>query len=299
MPRQRRVFSSSIINEGKPDISFSPNPRRTSSSPEISLKTQAKTVDKSDNKPPVVDDYLKLMSTEETIAASEYNYGVLMDWNERFETKTSTVITLSTAMIGVLGAIASGLEPSSLKSPSVWVALFAAIGPLIAVIVEISRGTTPVLTPPSRTNIHQPKHSLLFFGTTAQIPAADYHDQLINRTRASYLADLAAQQHQVSSILTIKFSHLSKAYHYLWIAYGTFLPACVVLWAAESNVGSFDVFSEWLLLRYHPGSAAYFFLPPWASSLVGQRLDGAPVSQSAGQPHLETGEQPPSAFSSA
>jgi hypothetical protein len=211
------------------------------------------------------------MSPEETIAASESNYGLLMIRNERFETKTSTVITLSTAMIGVLGAIASGLEPSSLQKPSVWVALIAAVGPLIGVVLEVSRGTTPVLTPSSRTNIHQPKLSLIFFGTTALIPAANYHDQLVNRTRASYLADLAAQQHQVSTILAVKFSHLSKAYHYLWMSYATFIPACIVLWAAEYNAGSFEAAFAWLFLREFPGSTALLLMPEWARSLFEAR----------------------------
>jgi hypothetical protein len=205
--------------------------------------------------------YQGTMSVDETIAASEANYERLLDWNERFENKTSTVITLSTAMIGVLGAVTAGLEPSSFRSPLVWIALVSAFGPLAGVVYQVSKGTTPVLTPPERSNRNQPKLSLVFFGTTAMIPPVQFHNQLLNRTRASYIADLAAQQHQVSNILSVKFGHLSKAYRFLWIAYATFIPACFLLWAAEHDIGTVETSFCWLLAHTFPSTRSLTMLP--------------------------------------
>jgi len=88
------------------------------------------------------------MTVDESIAASEANYQRLLEWNERYDTKVALVITLATAMLGVLVAAASSLEPHSLEDPFVWGALLIEAFPLTMVIVEVSRGTSPHLMPP-------------------------------------------------------------------------------------------------------------------------------------------------------
>ena len=77
--------------------------------------------------------------------------------------------------------------------------------------------------------------SLVYFGSTARLPLAEFHAQLAARSRRAYLADLAAQQHVNSRILAAKFGHLARAFSYLWWSFAAFVPACFVLWCMHDD----------------------------------------------------------------
>ena len=79
------------------------------------------------------------MSIDASIAASELNYQRLLEWNERYDAKTSIVLTLSTAMLGVVGAMTFGLPANALSFPTVWAAHSAISFPLGACILEVGR----------------------------------------------------------------------------------------------------------------------------------------------------------------
>ena len=70
----------------------------------------------------------------------------------------------------------------------------------------------PNLKPPDKLLPHQPPRSMLFFGSTAAMTVDEFHESLLHRTKEQYIADLAAQQHVNSVILTSKFRHLQNAY---------------------------------------------------------------------------------------
>ena len=184
------------------------------------------------------------MSIDASIAASELNYQRLLEWNERYDAKTSIVLTLSTAMLGVVGAMTFGLPANALSFPTVWAAHSAISFPLGAcilevgrhilisilcalwwshmtrtsscqnVICEVSRGTRPDVGAPSVTLPHQPKRSLVFFGTTAAMDVAEFHSAILTRSKSEYLADLVSQQHTNSRILSAKFGCLGRSYRW-------------------------------------------------------------------------------------
>ena len=85
------------------------------------------------------------MTMDETIEASLTNYQSLLEWNERYDNKVNTVLTLATAMLGGLGAVTANLKLSASTPVMVWVALAAATLPMAGVLIEISRGTFPDL----------------------------------------------------------------------------------------------------------------------------------------------------------
>ena len=79
------------------------------------------------------------MSIDTSIAASELNYQRLLEWNERYDAKTSIALALSTAMLGVVGAMTFGLPANALSFPAVWAAHSAISFPLGACILEVGR----------------------------------------------------------------------------------------------------------------------------------------------------------------
>ena len=153
-----------------------------------------------------------------------------------------------------------------MKRPSVWVTLLLVSAPLFMVIAEVSAGTSPILKGgmlEKDTIPHQPKHSLVFFGASSYLSPREYFEQVSTRTKECYLADLVQQQHVNSVILTAKFGHLQRSYQYLWMAYGVFIPAGLVLAASEHEVTLGDA-ASWILAQIAAPGAN--LIPAWAKS---------------------------------
>ena len=130
------------------------------------------------------------LSFEEQVHVQEANYQRLLDWVGRYDDKVSTLLTLATALLAGIGTV---IPDSKSLPPIVWTLVTVGSAPLLLVFYHVFVGTAPNLDPPRRVNAHQPALSHLFFGTSAQMSSSRYAHTLLTRTRAAYLADLAAQ----------------------------------------------------------------------------------------------------------
>lgn len=169
------------------------------------------------------------LSIQETIAASERNFEQMNVWNERYDGKVATVLTLATTMLGGLGALAATINLYNACGSVSLLTLAVAVVPPLLVVFEVSRGTQPTLKLVREPVPHQPQSSLLFFGSIAARSAAQFNKDVCTRTPEGYLADLVSEQHTLASLLSTKFTHLGLAYRYLWISYAVFVPASLTL----------------------------------------------------------------------
>ena len=143
---------------------------------------------------------------KDRISAAEGNLGRLLDWNGRYDNKSSALLGIDTGMLGALAI----LEHGNLSQTSVAIVSFFAIGLLGLGFVFIFAGSYP--------RLKAPEDSILFFQTSAKKKLEDYRDAFVNQTNEKYLEDLVGQCHRNSEILTVKFRYLSWSFRFIIVA---------------------------------------------------------------------------------
>lgn len=156
----------------------------------------------------------------EQLQVQEANYQRLLDWVGRYDDKVTTLLTLATALLAGIGTV---IPDSKSLPPFIWTLVVLASAPLLLVFYHVFVGTSPHLDSPRRVNDHQPELSHLFFGTSAQMDSSRFAHELLTRTRAAYLADLAAQVCSPSSLSFSSFS-LRSSFSALLMLYSSEAP---------------------------------------------------------------------------
>jgi hypothetical protein len=139
--------------------------------------------------------------TEERIRVAEISLSRQLDWVSRADTKASFIVGLSTAMLGVLAAVAT---PPNTWAPSLVVLVATVIIFLGLSLCLIYWATYPRLS--------GPKDSLIFFGAIAHMSYAEFEHATLDSTTDTRLADLLQQCHRNASIADCKYRYVKAAY---------------------------------------------------------------------------------------
>lgn len=137
---------------------------------------------------------------EEAIEKAEKLLERLLQWVGRFDTRTSVIVGIAVAMLGVIATVSPALAKWTFWF---WVFFLATAGLLAGCLVALYFGLFP------RTN--SPNSSLLYFGTIADLKADEFQRRLRAQSNSEYLDDLADQAHRNAQILQRKFTCLKIA----------------------------------------------------------------------------------------
>jgi hypothetical protein len=148
------------------------------------------------------------VSSKERIGAAEANLDRMLEWVGRYDNKSSALLGIDTAMVGVLALIIHGLGTSLLESYAIVLTLLFLGGAFLFLFLFI--GAYPRLKAPA--------DSLLFFGTISKKKADEYKKAFESQTEQEYLDDLLIQCHRNSEILDVKFRYLKLAFQLIVIA---------------------------------------------------------------------------------
>jgi hypothetical protein len=143
---------------------------------------------------------------EARIDSAEKNLARLIDWVGKHDNKAAVVLSLATAMLGLLAAAVpapAGLTPTKITLAAVTVALLGVC------LGSLYLGNYPRTAGPP---------SLLYFNSIAGFSPEEYQRSFAARAREEHLHDLLRQGHAISSILRTKFSTLRSAYRALFLA---------------------------------------------------------------------------------
>jgi hypothetical protein len=154
------------------------------------------------------------LTPSQQIDIAEKNLARLLDWISRTDSKSSLVLGVDMAMLGVLASLAPPLKNLSLF---LTIISGAATGFLIGSLVCIYNVNYP------RTK--GPLKSLIYFGAIAGQTFNEYQQAFAKRSEAEYLNDLLEQCHRNSEIITLKFKALKWAYRSLLIAVPLWMAA--------------------------------------------------------------------------
>lgn len=148
-----------------------------------------------------------MMNVQQQIDTSERNLDRLLDWISRLDGKSSLVLGIDTAMLGVLAGFAPRVDLWT-----VWMAIIAgvAIGMLAASLCFIYLANYP--------RTIGPRKSLLYFGSIAGMTFNEYQQSFANMSESQFLNDLLEQCHRNSEIITRKFWALKWAFITLLLA---------------------------------------------------------------------------------
>jgi len=146
------------------------------------------------------------MNEAERIRIAECNLNRLLDWVGRVDAKSSLVLGINTAMLGVL----AGLAPA----PHLWTIetlLVATVGVFfpIASLICVYFVNYPQTKGPAT--------SLTFFGGIAKRTFREYESAFMKCTALEHLSDVLEQCHRNAEIVTRKFGALKWAYRSLLI----------------------------------------------------------------------------------
>ena len=144
------------------------------------------------------------MTEAERIRIAECNLSRLLDWVGRIDAKSSVVLGVGTAMLGVL----AGFAPA----PHLWTgttALFAIAG---AIFPGVSLGYVYFVNYPQTKG---PSTSLNFFGGISKHTFREYEEAFMKSTVTDHLRDVLEQCHRNAEIVNGKFSALKWAYRSL------------------------------------------------------------------------------------
>lgn len=140
------------------------------------------------------------MSLSDRIQAAERNLERLLEWVNRFDSKSSLVLGIDASMLGVV----SGLAPPF----RMWTGLAVTLAGLTITLLAVGLGFVFAGVFPRTKG---PK-SLLYFGSVGKMPFSDYRQMFLEQTDRSYLNDLLEQCHRNSEILNHKFGALQWSY---------------------------------------------------------------------------------------
>jgi hypothetical protein len=146
------------------------------------------------------------MDEAERIRIAECNLSRLLDWIGRVDAKSSVVLGVNTAMLGVLAGVA--------PAPHLWT-LYTVIAALLGAVCPII-GLCFVYV----VNYPQTKGSstsLNFFGGISKRTFREYETAFMSGSAADHLRDVLEQCHRNAEIVNRKFSALKWAYRWLLV----------------------------------------------------------------------------------
>jgi len=123
-----------------------------------------------------------------------------LGWLAAADTKVAVVIAIDTAMVAALAA-----AYTSAKVIVPWAAAMS-VGAAFLVVIAMACAAISLLPRTSG-----PQCSLLFFGTIAQSPAADYVDAITTSTNDQLQADFAMQAHRNAEIAATKHGWVRRS----------------------------------------------------------------------------------------
>lgn len=131
----------------------------------------------------------------------------LLNWIQGIESKINLVITLSTAMLGVLAILASEINEWNCE-----IVLFTSTstGTLLLGLIFIALASFP------RTK--GPTGSLIYFGEIQDLELDVYDKKVRELDEEKYVNDLIKQCHRNAQIATIKYSWVKKSILCLFIS---------------------------------------------------------------------------------
>jgi hypothetical protein len=144
------------------------------------------------------------MNEDERIRIAECNLGRLLDWVGRVDAKSSVVLGVATAMLGVL----AGLAPAA----HLWTRFTVVIASLGAVFPLTSLCFIYFANYPQTKG---PSTSLNFFGGIAKHTFREYEAAFMKCGASDHLRDVLEQCHRNAEIVSGKFSSLRWAYRWL------------------------------------------------------------------------------------
>jgi len=146
------------------------------------------------------------MTEEKRIKIAEDNLGRLLDWISRIDSKSSVILGVSTAMLGIL----AGLAPP----PRLWTVRTEIVGLLGFLGPSLSLLSVYLVNYPRTKG---PSTSLNFFGGIAKNTFREYTKAFMSISSADYLSDVLEQCHRNAEIVSRKFSALKWSYRSLLI----------------------------------------------------------------------------------
>lgn len=141
------------------------------------------------------------MSVKEQLDFAEKNLDHLLEWIGRFDSKSSFIFGINTAMLGVLAALA---PPRNLWNSLMIVFALVSVTLLSINFLFVYLGRYPQLKGPSE--------SLLYFGSISKKGVKQYEQEFFKRSIEEHLKDMLKQCHRNAEILSLKFRYLKGAY---------------------------------------------------------------------------------------
>lgn len=143
----------------------------------------------------------------DAIARAEKSLERHLAWVGRFDTRTSLIVGITIAMLGVIASLA----PPLAKWTVVFWCSFLGTGALLAgCLIALYVGLFPKTT--------SPNSSLLYFGTICGLKPDEFRRRLRAQSDIEYFEDLADQCHVNAGILSRKFTCLKVALALLLVA---------------------------------------------------------------------------------
>ena len=161
------------------------------------------------------------MENKELVPILEANLARQLHWIASADSKAAFAFTLTTAMLGILAAIAPRDSSAWAVAPAIFTSFAVALG--VAALLFLSFAALP--------RTEGPKGSLIFCGGISQRSAAQFKEAIFAVTPDTYAADLAVQCHRNAEIATTKFAWIQRA---LFCLYLSVVPWALALWLLYS-----------------------------------------------------------------
>jgi len=162
------------------------------------------------------------MEHRDLIPLLESNLARQLHWIASADTKAGFAFALTTAMLGLLAAIAPARASAWTMGPAVFTSFAVALG--ATALVFLSFASFP--------RTEGPKGSLIYCVGISQRSADQFRDAINALTLDAYTADLAAQCHRNAEIANRKFTWIQRAMLCLYISV---LPWALALWLLYSG----------------------------------------------------------------
>lgn len=143
-----------------------------------------------------------------------------LGWIAAAEIKVGVIVALDTAMLGVLAASFSGLQPLERTACANFFTVVAAIS-IVAAIICAAMSVLP--------RVNGPQQSLLFFGCIAQHHCPNYAAKFRAATEGDMLEDCLAQIHRNAEIARDKFMWVRRSMKWSFFSVAPWVVALSLL----------------------------------------------------------------------
>lgn len=144
------------------------------------------------------------------IQTLEQELARLLEWIRSADVRVAFVVSLATAMLGIL------LLPTLEKEGSTCMSLSAAV--LAGVLLVLGILSCAAASFP---RTRSPNGSLIYFGDIGKLDLEEYKSRLGSMTKANYANDLIVQCHRNAQIASIKYSWIKRSMTFVFLS---FLP---------------------------------------------------------------------------